>query len=175
MFGLGYLNHRADALGNTPVIDGDGEDWELSDALFLGSDSPAETVFRYAYDSEFLYVLADVCSTEPELPRLNLIFHNPAGKKLSKGNTVSVEVGPEGLLSSNKYGFPGSETPEVVCRRGRTSDGRKGYVAEIGIPLALVGNVSELCFYASATTSAVDIFTGTNISKPQTWQRVRLK
>ena len=54
------LNHRINASGMTPVIDADNSDWSaVSDALFIGSVSTTQAVFRFAYDAENVYCLVE--------------------------------------------------------------------------------------------------------------------
>ena len=177
--GMGYLNHTIEALRQSVTVDGDGRDWEAVDALFIGSDSPVETVFRASYDETNLYVLVesvdDACGAS-----VNFIVHDAAAKKLASGSSVSVSVGASGLLSASGYSKSGTvEGIKVCAREGRTMQGRNGFVAEVVIPLAALG-VSEgstMAFLAEVSTPAGvnDTFFGINRTKPDTWQRIYLK
>lgn len=57
--GVFYLNHRIDAPKARIRPDGDGREWRSDQALFIGSDSPAETIFRACHDGKRLYLLAE--------------------------------------------------------------------------------------------------------------------
>ena len=55
-----YLNHDVNAQKLTPTIDGGNEEWSAqTDALFIGSKSQAQVSFRFAYDDEYIYILAE--------------------------------------------------------------------------------------------------------------------
>ena len=55
-----YLNHDIKAQSLTPTLDGGNEEWSGgTDALFIGSESQAQTSFRFSYDDEYIYVLAE--------------------------------------------------------------------------------------------------------------------
>ena len=57
--GVFYLNHRIDAPKARIRPDGDGREWRNDQALFIGSDSPAETIFRACHDGKRLYLLTE--------------------------------------------------------------------------------------------------------------------
>ena len=57
--GVFYLNPRIDAPKARIRPDGDGREWRSDQALFIGSDSPTETIFRACHDGKRLYLLAE--------------------------------------------------------------------------------------------------------------------
>ena len=177
--GVGYLNHAVQAVRQQVCIDGNGNEWEASDALFIGSDSPVETVFRACYDSDNLYILAESVD-DARGAVVNLVLHNAAAKKFAAGSSVGLTVDAAGLVASD--GFSKSEQIpglEVKVREGRSVKDRKGFVAEISVPLSALGvsEGSDLSLFAEISTPSgvKDTFFGINRSKPDTWQRIQLK
>lgn len=57
--GVFYLNHRIDAPKARIRPDGDGREWRNDQALFIGSESPTETIFRACHDGKRLYLLTE--------------------------------------------------------------------------------------------------------------------
>ena len=177
--GVGYLNHAIDAVKQKVTLDGNGKDWESSDAFFIGSDSPVETVFRTAYDENYLYILAE--SVDDAYGALiNFTVHNAGAKKLSAGSSASISLNSTGLVSASGFSKSGQmDGLDVKVCEGRTVTCREGFVAEIAIPLSALG-VSEgstLAFFAEVSTPSgiKDTFFGINRTKPDTWQRIHLK
>lgn len=177
--GVGYLNHTIDAKQQSVVIDGDAAEWEATDALFIGSDSPVETVFRASYDENNLYISTESVDDATGAV-VNLMVHNTSAKKLSAGSSLSLTLNASGLVAVDGYQKSATvEGVEVKVKEGRTTSGRSGFVAETVIPLSALG-VSQgetLAFCAEVTTSTgvKDTFFGVNKSKPDTWQRIYLK
>lgn len=177
--GVGYLNHRIEAPVQTVSVDGDGREWEASDALFIGSDSPVETVFRASYDENNLYILAESVD-DASGAVVNFTLHDAAAKKLSSGSSAAISLNRSGLVSADGFSKSGHmEGLDVKVREGRTLKGRKGFVAEVAIPLSAlsVSKGSTLAFFAEVVTPAggKDTFFGINRTKHDTWQRILLK
>lgn len=170
-FGTGYLNHKIYAPKMTVTVDGDGREWKLHDALFIGSESPVQAVFRASHDQDNVYLLAEVTGYEAgKEPVLNMSLHDASAKKAGRGSTVSFSAGVSGAAEDTDAGIV------ISSRKGRTIDGRQGYVAEIRIPKSSVGDAAGLCFWAEVLSDGVtDTFTGANKSKTETWQRIELK
>ncbi len=177
--GVGYLNHTIEAVRQTVSLDGDGREWEAADAFFIGSDSPTETVFRACHDQQNLYILAESVD-DASGALINLTLHDASAKKLASGSSITLSVNSSGLVSANGFSKSAQvEGLDVKVREGRTVNGRKGYVAEIVLPLSALG-VSEgstLAFFAEVSTPSgvKDTFFGINRTKPDTWQRIQLK
>ena len=91
---------------------------------------------------------------------------------------------------SRKYGILSidSATGKVEAKRfspvsasasGTTSDGRRGILTEIAVPLSELGNASTgdyLCLYAESVTPSGSVaFSLSDPALRSTWQRIRLK
>ena len=168
---VSYLNHRIDAPVQNTVLDGDGAEWNGDEALFIGSDSPAEVIFRASHDASKLYLLAErkdaSCSAASKIKLMLCSVKNP---KLKPGTFVQMLVGPSGPEGKLPDGV------EAKVRKGKTLDGTGGYVAEIAIPLSLLGGDSEFCFNATVLGDGklADTFWQSRDNAPDTWQRIRL-
>lgn len=178
-YGVAWLNHRITAFKKAITPDGDTREWFLRDALFIGSDSDVQTVFRAAHDDTNLYIAIDRKDASVNASsKVSLTVHNEAAKKFSNGNTVSLIIGPDGLISSNDWSKSAAQGVKAVTRRAKTRNGEKGYVCEICIPLSSLGasSGSNLRFNAVVEgDSLADGFTNVQDKKPQTWQRIRLQ
>ncbi len=172
--GLAYLNHVIYAESQDIVLDGDGSEWNADNALFIGSDSPAEAIFRFAQDESSIYILAEVsgCTDGADV---ECVLHNPSSKKMKSGFTVRAVVNAGGLVECGDGAKAGSIAGlETVCRQGRTIDGVPGFVAEIRIPKSALGACGEYAFRASVSSGGVeDGFSDVVKNKPETWLRVR--
>ena len=166
LIGVSYLNHRIDAPAQETVVDGDGREWAGTEALFIGSDCPTETLFRASHDDTCLYLLAERRDTSVDAASTIALSVCQADRPKRK---VSLTVGPEGAVGKLPAGV------DVQVQRGETADGDGGYVAEIAIPLSLLGGGGEMAFYASVRTGKVnDTFFGAREGDSSTWQRIRL-
>ena len=114
--GVFYLNHRIDAPRAKVRVDGDGAEWQGDQALFIGSDSPAQVIFRAAHDGRYLYLLAE-CKACPEDSVVEMQL-----------NGISLTIGTSGTVSA-------SAGVKCVCREAVTASGEKGYVSEAAVPL----------------------------------------
>lgn len=162
LMGMAYLNHRVDAPLQETVADGDNGEWNHTEALFIGSDSPVETVFRFANDGETLFILAEQLGSVP----MTLMIHDSNVKKISKGHSLSFEVGKDGLIS-------GEGGVKAVCSQGMSRDGREGYVAEIAVPFKCLGLRPDSMLAFCANVSG-DCFSGVSEKDPGNWPRVQL-
>lgn len=150
-----YLNHRIDAVRNRVRVDGKPNEWHNDDALFIGSDSPAQSVFRAAHDGRNLYILAEALEAE------------------------SVEIalcGPDGTVVNVAGDAP--ESVRVCSHSGKTQDGRPGFTKEISIPLESLGaKEGDVLRFNAVVRSrgAEDKFTGVDAHDPETWMLINLK
>lgn len=147
LFGLSYLNHRIGAPVQATVLDGKTDEWLGDEALFIGSDSPVETIFRAAHDGTNLY-LAVECIDEAatEAPVVNLSLCN-AGGKLKKGAFVNFSIGANGLVSAS------DPAVKAVALRGVSEKGRKGFVCEVALPLSAFGAKDGERIFLNATVA----------------------
>ena len=117
--GVFYLNHRIDAPKARIRPDGDGREWRSDQALFIGSDSPTETIFRACHDGKRLYLLAE---------QLDPASAGGAEIRLSVGyggRRVDLTVASDGSVVSPIPGIRGAS------RAGLTPAGVPGRATEI--------------------------------------------
>lgn len=166
--GVFWLNHRINAFRGAKHVDGRNADWAFGDcsqALFIGSDSPAQVVIRIAYDAKRLYILAERKDNgeDPEAG-LELFLH----KSGSDGQIVRIEADASGYVN------PGvkSAVSEAYSRKGE-----KGCIYEFSIPLSILDLKAgdSLDFNAILKgTGLNDTFSSSDSSDPSTWQKVTL-
>lgn len=157
--GVFYLNHRIDAPQAKVRVDGDGDEWRNDQALFIGSDSPAQVIFRAAHDDKRFYLLAE-CTDVPEESVIDMQLES-----------LRLTVGASGAVSK----APGVK---CVCREAITPENRTGYVAEIAVPLKALRMKSgdTVRFDASLKNGALnDTFTVAAPGDPQGRMRIILK
>ena len=168
---VSYLNHRIDAPSQKTVLDGDGSEWNGTEALFIGSDSPAEVIFRASHDEDKLYLLAERkdAAVGPEA-KIKISVCNAASPKLKPGNSIALVIGAKGAEGKVPQGV------DVKVREGVTINGEPGYVAEIAIPLSQLGGAREFFFNATVlgANKLADGFWQAKEGAPETWQRIRL-
>lgn len=173
-FAVSYLNHRISAPLQQTVLDGKVDEWLGDEALFLGSDSPVETIFRCSHDAENLYIAVECVDAEAtDSPVVNISVCN-SGAKLKKGAFVNLCVGEKGLVSAS--------VPSVKASalRGITVKGIKGYVCEVCVPLSAFGaKAGERLFFnavVSGKTSEGKFNDGfwRAGKNPESWQLVSL-
>ena len=165
--GLFYLNQRLDAAHQTIVPDGDASEWTSDKAFYIGSKEGEELLVRVAGDKENLYFALD--RNDGDLTTgstVSLVL----GKDGSN-SFLNIKVGPSGLVSASGEGVSAS------TRKAKAEDGAEGYVAEVAVPLSLLG-VSEgdrIRLYAILEEGNVRTpFLFADGSKPSTWQIIRL-
>ncbi|MGM9786360.1 MAG: sialidase family protein [Candidatus Cryptobacteroides sp.] len=152
---LMYLNHRIDAVRSKVRVDGNPAEWKHGDALFIGSDSPAQSVFRAANDGRNLYILSETSGAES----IEISVCGPNGKMIKVSEDAPQSVG-------------------VCSLEGKTQDGRPGFAKEISIPLKMLGakKGDNLRFNAVVRSGEIeDSFTGVDARNPQTWMLINLK
>ena len=163
--GVFYLNHRIDAPKARIRPDGDGREWRNDQALFIGSESPTETIFRACHDGKRLYLLTerlDPASTGATEIRLSVEYG---------GRRIDLTIAPDGSVVSPIPGIRGAS------RAGLTPAGVPGRATEIAVPLdALQARPGDtLRFNATVRSGAVeDGFTAAT-DDPETWMRIELK
>lgn len=165
-----WLNHRIDAAAAPALVDGDGSEWDGTQALFLSSGEGDETLFRARHDDKNLYLLVETAFTDsPHAHRLNLRLAASGSRKYG---IVSIDSAT-GKVEAKRF------SPVSASAFGTTSDGRHGTVTEISIPLSELGNAVSgdyLCLFAEAVTpSGTFAFSLSDPALRSTWQRIRLK
>ena len=165
MLGKMRLNHRVDAPYAHIRPDGNNIEWgAITDALFLGSESPAQCSMRFAYDEQYLYMLVEYLD-EDLIPRDNirLLFSNG-----QNGNGIfetRIRCGFDGRVKA------GSEVLSSVIRE----DG-VGYVAELAIPRSELPFIQDRVFlYAEIRKPGiVDAFTEVGEKQYERWMPIRI-
>jgi hypothetical protein len=169
------LNHRIDAPSASISVDGDNSDWIHTDALFIGSESPAQTVFRAACDAQNLYILAEQLSTSAVTGNsMQLYLHN--------GNSIRIRLNTSGLINAAKLSggtwtvqaIPGLNVVCTVSQNTGNVDAGFGFLAEIAIPLSVFTGTGDFNFNAVTKNGAIeDSFTFAKIDDTATWLPIR--
>ena len=165
------LNHMIEASQMDITVDGSNSEWnDVREALFIGSDTMAQTCFRFAYSEENLYVLVERLDDDVRNSDVTALSFSVPGRGSS---LLDVSISPKsgGTVTSNNS--------KVSCcglvYSGLGEGGRNGYIAEIAIPRTLLNSSSELLFYAMAQDGSVrDSFDGVNSSDVSGWIPISL-
>lgn len=166
------LNHQIYASAKIPVIDGANGDWtDVQEALFIGSETPSQTVFRFAYSSDYLYILverSDDNITQTDVTTLSLMSSN------SVGSPFVINLTPDGK-SSVKCDQEAVTAKSYI--NTDPSEGTTGYAVELAIPRALLNVVDgKMLFYATMKESGItDSFDDVNAADYDTWIPIVLK
>ncbi|WP_187443992.1 exo-alpha-sialidase [Sphingobacterium phlebotomi] len=183
MVGRFFLNHRINAPTSNIVVDGDTNDWTHTDALFIGSESQTQAVFRAAIDADNLYLLVERQDNYVATgDNVDLYIHNDEGNSLNI-NSLKITLDPAGVVACSKWSGSSWEAEDIslvtVSNKisGIINDGRAdtGYLSEIGIPLSTInGNSGYVRFNAVLTDGNItDTFTFADPAKPESWMRIK--
>ena len=171
------LNHRITALSAKINADGDNRDWnKVTDALFVGSESPAQTVFRFAKDSENLYVLAEHLGIDDISGNTMTLYFN------GDNNVMRISINAKGItgvetLSGGVWNTSLNFSVKAVCsisaNTGNT-DFTYGYLAEMAIPLSDISVYSSIIRFNALVTNngTEDTFTFSQVNDPSTWIQI---
>ena len=169
------LNHRINATRFTPELVGSSKAWShIQDALFIGSVSETQAVFRFAYDDENLYCLVE---------RLDGNLSGSDGLDLliqggnATGDPFILKITPD----AEKNGLVGdkAETQLAATVLG-TFDGTendRGYVLVVAIPLERLNVTMDRVLFNAVLHDAAgdDTFSGLTDSNYEKWLPVELK
>lgn len=166
MLGRMRLNHRVDAPYDHVRVDGNNIEWgSNTDALFLGSESPAQVSMRFAHDEQYLYMLVEYLD-EDLIPRdnLRLLFGNG-----QNGNDIfetRIRCDFDGKVKAGR---------EVVSSIYREEG--KGYMAELAIPISDLPFVEDRIFLYAEIRKAgmVDAFTEVQEKQYERWMPIRIQ
>lgn len=129
-----YLNHDI-VSSKCPVwLDGNTNEWQGQDALFVGSSTNNQAILRSAYSEHELYLLTEVKGDGDITIDMWL---NDRKRTISITSSGDVNTDVPGLSAS--------------VRKGITKDGHEGWCGEIALPLSLLGN--EVDFPVKLTLS----------------------
>lgn len=163
-----WLNHRMDASVAEITVDGKSGEWTDSQALYLSLPSKEECIIRSRRDNDNLYLLLETVTEDISgQVKLNLMLCNTDRKD---PKTIMASSAGQ-LLCSDK-------SATTAFGYGVAADGRKGFVAEISIPLESLKAVSGsyIGVYATmASGSSVGTFSLSSKSDINSWQRIKIK
>lgn len=181
-----YLNHDVEAQKLTPAVDGGNEEWAGgTDALFIGSDSQAQMSFRFAYDSQYVYILAerldDYLTTGDSI---SVLLDDGTGKsfydlKVDLKGIASFEYfNGENRLKKSPDGIEAAVWVDGTV--DNQSDRDNGAITEIKIPRSYLSlSDGKLRFYATVFNkdtagekATADTFSLAQITDKNTWPRV---
>lgn len=162
------LNHAVDALRVPITVDGRNTDWEaVDDALFLGSETPAQCCFRFAHDGSRLYILAECLDDGLRTgDGLTLLLGDGADK--TRYYPVYMDASPRAVKTAPA---PGLKAAASVVRG-------TGYVAELSVELSQLplGEDGKLYFNAMLYKGdQCDTFTGVRPFQVERWIPITLK
>ena len=169
------LNHRINASGMTPVIDADNSDWSaVSDALFIGSVSTTQAVFRFAYDAENVYCLVERLDKDLTTDdSMELIFQGGD----ATGTPLKISLIPDAVQYTIKCSHSSVTCKGAVHGTFGDTAADKGYVVEMAIPRTLLRVVADrLMFNATLyDQNGSDTFTGLTTTNYEKWLPIVLK
>ncbi len=181
------LNHSFDATkGQSITVDGDNSDWRCGvDALFLGSESQAQSSLRISEDGEYVYFLID---------RLDEYLNKKDGHQLfisaDKDVYYKIELSTDGVSEISKFENGKFTTISVDGVKfgsfvGGTYSSDKdkddGYVLELAIPKSALGLGGSTMYVTMAMTNRdgkenydKDEFELVKITDRDTWTKVSI-
>ena len=191
MISQNVLNHRIDVPTAKMKADGNNKDWaKATDALFVGSDSQAQTSVRPAKDDKNLYFLVETLDTYlSEGDTVDLYLGDSASNELNN-NTLRLTVGPNGLVAAARFDgtdFAAIDTKDIQAAVtlqgtiGNDEDEDTGYMVELSIPRSLVtvSNNKLLCHIVlknqdKGGSVIEDAMSGIRWNVPSEWMSLNL-
>ncbi|MBQ1212410.1 MAG: exo-alpha-sialidase [Clostridia bacterium] len=184
-----YLNHLIEAKRMSVTVDGYSDEWDNNtDALFVGSVSQAQCSTRFAIDGDNLVILCERLdySRDADGDIVTVMITTDAS---SKEHSL-IAFGEAGIKSATKQVNGKSESLDtsliscatVVVEAKNEKDEGAGYVAEIKLPLSMLGSFGDgfICNVMLQNTdngemSPRDMLTGAKISDYSTWYNVKFQ
>lgn len=160
--GVSYLNNTISARKERIRIDGNPSEWKSDDALYLGCMDGNETIFRAAYGRKHLYLTAETLSPENKYGQMEILLCNDEGK------TVTIRYDVNGAAEGCGDGIT------LVTRRGKSSEGKEGFCAEIAIPYSELKTEKGDYLKIHAEAGNGETFTGSDREQPESWLRIRI-
>ncbi len=154
------LNHTLDAVNKNMVADGNIWEWDnITDALFVGSDSAVQATYRFAYDNEYIYVAID--RTDDTLNADDSAYISVA----TENGYVTAEIGGIGVLQSGVFGA------------SKAAEG--GTLYELCFDRAALGlmgdSIRVFPGFTDADMGVNDTVDGTDVENTSTWIKINLK
>lgn len=189
MVGECVLNHGVEAPLQSIRVDGDNSDWDgVDQALFIGSNSPVQGLFRFSHDRDHVYVCVDLLDESVsasdyvvlELDRLSSSerpSENALRVRLNSRNARTVSRFSDGAWTESA-----DLSLESACRQSdeqATAPEDRGCIWELSIPKAVLGlsDGDRLLFHATLSDAqyGMDTFSNTSDVAADTWLPVTLK
>lgn len=167
------LNHSVKAGAFTPVVDGDNADWkDVDEALFIGSETQAQAVFRFAADASNLYCLVE---------RLDDALLSNDGVELmiqsgdGSGTPLCLKLMPD--KANGTVVCDNADVTTASTVNGVIGDGLDdvGYVVEVAVPLSKLNAANGRVLFNALLYDGkiVDGFNGLTADNYDKWIAVR--
>lgn len=169
------LNHRINATQFTPPVVGSSSDWTaVQDALFIGSVSQAQTVFRFAYDDTNLYCL---------LERLDKNLTASDGMDLmilngdATGDPLTIKITVDAVAGALTCDDQQTAFAATVLGTFDETENDRGYVACLAIPRTKINTALDRVLFNAILHDETgdDTFSGLTSSNYEKWLPVELK
>mgnify|MGYP001294507734 FL=1 len=169
------LNHRINAAQFTPALTGSSSHWkDVQDALFIGSVSQAQAVFRFAYDDTNLYCLVErLDSGLDAADGIDLMIQSGN----ATGDPLILKITPDAAKGTLVCDNTAVTCAATVLGTFDETDNDRGYVVELAIPRDRITVAADrILFNAVLHDSAGDdTFTGLAAGNYDKWLPVELK
>jgi len=135
-----YLNHKINVSNENIIVDGNASEWKTTNALFIGDETQAQGLYRFANDNDYVYIVSEVLDRTLIADKDYQVFYIGT----SADSYYAITVDSTGLKSAKliENGKKSSISDiEAVSQVLSTNDPNKnGYVTEIKIPVSLFEN-----------------------------------
>lgn len=169
------LNHRINATKFTPKVIGSNQEWKnVQDALFIGSVSQAQVVFRFAYDNNYVYCLV-------ERSDKNLAESDGIELMIQSGNATGspyiLKITPDMTTGKMVCDKPEIYLASTVLGTFDNTENDRGYVVEIAIPRDKIVVAMERILFNAVLNDASgnDTFSGLTANNYGKWLPVELR
>lgn len=160
------LNHRINTPQKTVIIDGDNKDWiDNTDAFFLGSDSRSQASFRFAHDSDNIYMLIERFD--------DFLTNDDQFTLMLNDNTKTIKLK---LKYDSTTKMLIADNDKIICKSaidGVFNDNSRdnGIVTELLIPISLLNlDMKRLMFNAILHDKNInDGFNNLKEDAPENW------
>lgn len=169
------LNHRINATQFTPALVGSSAHWkDVQDALFIGSVSQAQAVFRFAYDDDNLYCLVERLDN-------GLAAEDGIDLMIQSGNATGdpliLKITPDAAKGTLVCDNTAVTCAATVLGTFDETDNDRGYVVELAIPRDRINVAADRILFNAVLHDAAgdDTFTGLAAGNYDKWLPVELK
>lgn len=153
------LNHRINATQFTPALTGSSAHWkEVQDALFIGSVSQAQAVFRFAYDDDNLYCLVERLDNGlAAADGIDLMIQSGN----ATGDPLILKITPDAAKGTLVCDNTAVTCAATVLGTFDETDNDRGYVVELAIPRDRINAAADRILFNAVLHDAAgdDTFT----------------